>query len=109
MSTKPYTDFWAVWSAADAAGATRLHLAVGKPPMARVPSGELAPIDGFDAALSNDDVLRLLSTLVDPDAWPRLERNGDGDASATSPDGRRVTITVFRAQASQAWSAVARW
>lgn len=103
----PIIDFWTIWMAADSAGARRLHLATGRPPMARAAGGELAAVAGFDADLAPDDVMRLLSTLVEPDDWAKLERNGDGEMAVFSPTGARVSLTVFRA--NQLWSAVARW
>lgn len=109
MNATPPLDFWQLWSAADAAGATRLHLSAGRPPLARLPGGQLAPVEGHAGALEQEDVMRLLSMLVEPEAWPGLERTGDGDAAVVAPDGRRVVVTVFRANASQTWSAVARW
>lgn len=109
MNAAPRPDFWQLWSVADDAGARRLHLTVGRPPLARTPGGELAPVAGDEHTLAHDDVMRLLSMLVEPEAWTRLERTGDGDVSLISPDGRRVRLTVFRANASQTWSAVAAW
>ncbi len=84
-------------------GVHTLHLAVGRPPMARMPSGELQPIDPSYQVLTYKTVALLLSLVIEPEKWEAFERVGEGEVRLTN-GGLSIRLNVFRN--SEAWSAV---
>ena len=85
--------------------ALTLHLTVGRPPMVRVAEQGLRPLDDSHPILTGRSVSLLLSPVVEPEAWERIERVGEGEVVLTPPgSGRAMMLTLFRN--SEAWSVV---
>ena len=90
--------------AAAADGAQALHLAVGKPPMIRIVGEGLRPLGDSLPTITSKGIMRMLSTVVDPESWDRIEQTGEGETVLSRGAGRPMRLVLFRN--SEAWSVV---
>ncbi|MDK2972680.1 MAG: hypothetical protein PWP23_2435 [Candidatus Sumerlaeota bacterium] len=63
---------------AEEEGAGKIHLVAGAPPMLRRRGEDLFPAGPYPP-LTSERIARELSTLVEPEAWHRIETIGEGD------------------------------
>jgi len=80
--------------AAAQAGASDLHLVVGKPPMARI-SGVMQPMNGAPA-VTPEECERLLYSVLTEAQRARFEEAWELDGSITVPGAPRFRLNAFR-------------
>ncbi len=97
-------DLWDLIRQAARLQARALHLHVGRVPAVRGAMRELEPLDPGAAPLDARAMAIMLSRVVDPDAWDRLEAEGQGEVSLSQFEGRPVRLSLFRHGGQ--WSAV---
>lgn len=103
--TAPVPRLWDLLDeAAEIDGARTLHLSAGKPPMVRIAEEGLRPLREDLPILTSAMIVIMLSPVVEPENWSRIEQLGEGEMLLSRGPGRRVTLTLFRS--SEAWSAV---
>jgi len=76
------------------AGASDLHLAVGKPPMARL-QGKIVPLPGLPA-LGAADCERMIYSVLTDSQRAGFEERWELDGSVTLPGAARFRLNVFR-------------
>jgi len=76
------------------AGASDLHLAVGKPPMARI-QGKIVPLPGLPA-VGSADCERMVYAVLTESQRARFEERWELDGSVTLPGAARFRLNVFR-------------
>jgi len=76
------------------AGASDLHLVVGKPPMARL-NGVMQPMNGAPA-LSAEECERLIYSVLSEAQRARFEEAWELDGSVTVPGAARFRLNAFR-------------
>ncbi|MCB2153298.1 hypothetical protein KQI84_00300 [bacterium] len=108
MSQPMDSEDWSFLQLADLAsdaGADKLHLRVGVPPLMRGSDRELVPVDEQLAELTEARLMRELSVLVEPELWPEFEQIGEGECQVMGGPRGFVRLTLFRNAGS--WSVVA--
>lgn len=86
-------------------GARSLHLAVGRPPLVRVPEEGLRELRPDLPIIDRNSIIVLLCGVIDPERWDAIEAIGDGEILLSrSLAGSPITLNVFRN--SESWSAV---
>ncbi|OGR98983.1 MAG: type IV pili twitching motility protein PilT [Elusimicrobia bacterium RBG_16_66_12] len=75
-------------------GASDLHLAVGKPPMARL-HGKIVPLPGL-SALSAEECERMVYSVLSEAQRARFEERWELDGSVSIPGSSRFRLNVFR-------------
>ena len=75
-------------------GASDLHLAVGKPPMARL-HGKIVPLQGA-AAVTADECQSMIYSVLSESQRARFEERWELDGSVTVPGSQRFRLNVFR-------------
>ncbi|MEK7383226.1 MAG: type IV pilus twitching motility protein PilT [Elusimicrobiota bacterium] len=75
-------------------GASDLHLAVGKPPMARL-HGKIIPLPG-SSAISAEECERMIYSVLSEAQRARFEERWELDGSVTVPGSSRFRLNVFR-------------
>jgi twitching motility protein PilT len=94
----------ALLAEAVAAGASDIHLKVGRPPLVRC-DGAVGPIEGA-AELTEADLDACLRTLTAgaPDRYESFQRSGDLDVAYTGPDLPRFRVNAFRQRGSTSFA-----
>src|SRR5438309_8286399 len=89
-------DFDALLADAVRAGASDIHLKVGRPPMLRR-DGSVGPLEGA-APLSDDDLDACLRavTAKAPQRYDLFQQSGDLDLAYTAPDLPRFRVNAYR-------------
>src|SRR5690606_40559470 len=97
MTAPPVPRLWDLIDQAQESGdVTALHLAIGRPPMIRVRGEDLRPLPGDHPTLTGNTVSVMLSLVIEPEQWDRLEQTGDGEISLTPEGGGRgVRLSGF--------------
>jgi twitching motility protein PilT len=75
------------------AGASDLHLVIGKPPMVRL-QGVIQPLPGL-AAISADECKQMIYSILYEDQRARFEEHWELDCSFTLPGISRFRVNVF--------------
>ena len=75
-------------------GASDLHLAVGKPPMARL-HGKIVPLPGL-GAVTAEECERMVYSVLTEVQRARFEERWELDGSVTVPGASRFRLNVFR-------------
>ncbi len=70
-----------------------LHLKIGRPPLIRI-AGEITPTD--KPPLTEADLLDAIKFVLSPQAFARLQQEGEFDSAYTVPNLARFRINVFR-------------
>jgi twitching motility protein PilT len=97
-------DLDALLAEAVAAGASDVHLKLGRPPLVRR-DGTIAPLDGT-AELSEADLDACLHTLTasTPGRYATFHQTGDLDLAYTGPDLPRFRVNAFRQRGSTSFA-----
>lgn len=97
--------FWdLVELAAALEGVQAMHLAIGKPPMVRLAGEGLQPLGEDLPVVTWKSIQLMMASVVEPEAWARLEQVGEGEFSLSRGAGRPIRLVLFRN--SEFWSAV---
>lgn len=86
------------------AGASKLHLAVGAPPMMRLPGEGVFPVGEGYGAIEEARLAREFSVLVAPERWSALESDGSGEVSLLETYGMPWKMTLYKVGGR--WAAV---
>lgn len=103
--TEMQWSFWSVVHGAQEQNASTVHFVPGRPPMVRPIEGDLRPLQENLAEVTPANLMRELSTLVEPERWDALERTGEGEVVVRLPGERPVKLSLYRSQGQ--WAAVA--
>lgn len=101
---RPLPDLWDLIRRAADVQARALHLHVGRVPAVRGAMRDLEPLDPAMEPLDTRTMAVMLARVVDPDAWDRLEAEGQGEVSLSQFEGRPIRLSLFKHGGH--WSAV---
>lgn len=97
-----------IWKLIDEAlsleGASKIHLAAGRPPLVRIDGMGLQPFPQEKPVLTWETIQLMLSLVVEPERWDQLEKDGEGEIRLSTGSGRPIAMALFRS--AGAWSAV---
>jgi twitching motility protein PilT len=82
-------------------GGSDLHLASANPAVFRI-HGELCPVPKHPEILTAERIAAMIASLVEPDQFAALERDGELDCAFQFHDGNRLRINSYRQQGSLA-------